>query len=152
MEPVGTVHVSEGKYSVQVEKKYIPALTNIEGYSHLQIVWWGHLTDKPENRGKLIADRLFKNAPGKMGIFATRSPVRPNPVLITTIKVTGIDLEKGLITTPYIDAEDGTPVLDIKPYVPMERVKNLMVPEWFRHWPQWFEEAASFDWKAQINS
>ncbi len=151
MEPIGTVRVSEGKYSVLVEKKYIPALTNIEGYSHLQIIWWGHLTDNPENRGKLLADRLFKNAPGKMGIFATRSPVRPNPVLVSTVKVTGIDLEKGIITTPFIDAEDGTPVLDIKPYVPMERVKNCEVPEWFRHWPQWFEEAASFDWKAEIN-
>ena len=62
-----------------------------------------------------------------------------------------IDAENGIIHTPFIDAEDGTPVLDIKPYFPMERIRQCQVPEWFAHWPEWAEDAIHFDWKKEIN-
>lgn len=53
--------------------------------------------------------------------------------------------------TPFIDADDGTPLLDIKPYFPMERIKDPRVPAWCQHWPAWQEEAVTFNWLDEIN-
>lgn len=148
---IGQVVRSDEKATIELEKRYIPGLLNIERFSHLQVIWWGHLTDQPEDRERIITDNLFKRAPDQVGIFSSRAPARPNPLLISTIKVDDIDMQNGIIRTPFIDAEDGTPVLDIKPYFPMERIKNCKVPEWFAHWPEWAEDAADFNWKDEIN-
>ena len=65
-----------------------------------------------------------------MGTFATRSPERPNPIALTPAYVTYIDHENGIIGLAYIDANDGTPVVDIKPYTPsLDRVESPEVPE-----------------------
>ncbi|NJC96785.1 MAG: tRNA (N6-threonylcarbamoyladenosine(37)-N6)-methyltransferase TrmO [Anaerolineales bacterium] len=147
---IGSVRVVGKVYSIQVNKKFLPALTNIEGFSHLQVVWWAHLTDSPKERENFVLGKLFQRGPDRMGVFATRAPFRPNPILISTIKVQEIDFDKGIIYTPFIDAEDKTPILDIKPYFAMERVKNCRVPAWCAHWPQWFEDAMTFNWSAEI--
>ena len=87
-----------------------------------------------------------------MGLFATRSPVRPNPLALTTVHVLRIDYAKGLIQIDYIDANDGTPVLDIKPYTPsLDRVETPAVPEWCSHWPKSLEESETFAWEDEFN-
>ncbi len=93
----------------------------------------------------------YKKGPENVGIFATRSPIRPNPILLSTIEVSNIDFLQGHIYTPYIDAENGSIVLDIKPYNMSERVKNCTVPDWCKHWPQWYEDSALFDWNNEFN-
>lgn len=148
---IGQIRLIKDKYIIELESKYLSGLNWIEGFSHLQVIWWAHLTDNPQNRKKLIAEKLFKKAPDKVGIFSTRAPVRPNPIMISTIKIDEIDKEKGIIYTPFIDAVAETPVLDIKPYFPMERVKNCRVPKWFEHWPKWAEDTVNFNWKDEIN-
>jgi tRNA (Thr-GGU) A37 N-methylase len=148
---IGHIKYVDDKIIIELNKKYLAGLRKIEGFSHLQIIWWAHLTDKPQHREKLIAENLFKKAPSNIGIFSTRSPARPNPLMISTIKVIGMDTEEGIIYTAYIDAEPNTPVLDIKPYFPMERVKNCAVPQWFEQWPNWAEDAMSFNWQEEIN-
>ncbi len=151
IEPIGQVKIKDENYIVQINPEYIDALENIKGFSHLQIISWGHLCDNPGKRSKLILENLFKKGPGKVGVFATRSPIRPNPILISTIKVESIDYQEGIISAPYIDIENKTPVLDIKPYFLMERVKNCKVPNWCRHWPNWYEDMKSFEWRDEIN-
>ncbi len=148
---IGQVKRINDKTAIMLENKYLSGLTQIEGFSHLQIIWWAHFTDGLQNRETLVTEKLFKKAPDKIGIFSTRAPARPNPIMISTIKVEKIDIEKGIIYTPFIDAEPGSPILDIKPYFPMERVKKCDVPEWFKHWPEWAEDAVSFNWKNEIN-
>jgi tRNA-Thr(GGU) m(6)t(6)A37 methyltransferase TsaA len=148
---IGSVRNSGKDFYIEIAPQYVPALTNLEGFSYLQILWWAHLADSSQDRDTLIAEKLFKKGPDQLGIFATRAPARPNPIMISTIQVTGIDYEKGIIQTPFIDAEDGTPVLDIKPYFPMERVKDPQVPTWCQHWPQWQEETTTFNWQDEIN-
>jgi tRNA-Thr(GGU) m(6)t(6)A37 methyltransferase TsaA len=147
---IGTVTSEKEGFSVQLYQEFIPGLKGLTGFSHLQIVWWAHLADNIDARRNLVFEKLFKKGPSQTGVFATRAPSRPNPVMITTIKLSQIDFEKGIIFTPFIDAEPGTPVIDIKPYHPMERVKNCEVPEHRRHWPQWMEEAVTFNWKDEI--
>lgn len=150
IESIGEVKVENNTFSIKIDKKYVPGLENLVGFSHLQIVWWAHLTDNPQNRGRLVLPKLFKHGPDTIGVFATRSPVRPNPILISTIKVQEIDFDKGEIFTPFIDAEDKTPVLDIKPYFAMERVRDCAEPAWCQHWPKWFEDIGKFDWSNEI--
>lgn len=150
IESIGTVNKEEIGFSIHLDQKLAPGLIGLEGFSHLQIVWWAHLTDNQDVRKNLVFEKLFKKGPAQTGVFATRAPARPNPVMFSTINVTRIDFEKGIIYTPFIDADPGTPVLDIKPWHPMERVQHCEVPEHRRHWPQWWEEAASFNWKDEI--
>jgi tRNA (adenine37-N6)-methyltransferase len=151
IKPIGVVNVTNHTFSIQLDKEFLPALINTEGFSHLQIIWWGNLYDKPEYRSNLTSEKPYKNGPNKIGVFATRSAVRPNPILITTIAVLKIDYAKGIIYTPYIDAENGTPVLDIKPYHTNERIKDCHVPQWCEHWPKWYEDSASFNWQNEFN-
>lgn len=148
---IGKVNAERGIFSIQLEKEFIPGLKNIDGFQYLQVIWWGHLYDNPENRANLVIEKPYKKGPDKLGVFSTRSEVRPNPILITNIQVTKIDMVAGRIYTPYIDAENGTDVLDIKPYHLSERVKNCNVPSWCEHWPKWYEEAAAFDWQNEFN-
>ncbi|MGD8781671.1 MAG: TrmO family methyltransferase [Ignavibacteria bacterium] len=152
IKPIGVVKSKNGIFSIKLAEQYISALTNIDGFSHLTIIWWGHLTNKTETTNSLVLNKPYKKGPEEIGIFATRSSEnRPNPILITNIYVQSIDFRKGIIYTPYIDAEDGTPVLDIKPYHKSERIQECQVPDWCKHWPEWYEEAATFDWENEFN-
>jgi hypothetical protein len=64
-----------------------------------------------------------------------------------------IDHDSGAIVVPYIDAEDGTPVIDIKPYHPAtDRVRDVSVPDWCSHWPKWHEDSAGFNWAAEFEN
>lgn len=148
---IGMIQVEEGRFKIRLHKKYRPGLTNINGFSHLQIVWWANLINQTDQRERLINKKPYKNSPDKLGVFATRSQFRPNPILITTIYVEHVDIENGLIHTPYIDAEDGTPLLDIKPYHKYENITNCQVPTWCNHWPNNYEEATAFNWEAEFN-
>jgi tRNA (Thr-GGU) A37 N-methylase len=86
------------------------------------------------------------------GIFATRSDYRPNPVGLSVCSVKNIDIKKGIVGLYYIDAEDDSPVIDIKPYHPgVDRVKNVGTPAWCDHWPKWYEDLGNFDWAGEFN-
>ncbi|HKK62623.1 MAG TPA: TrmO family methyltransferase [Bacteroidales bacterium] len=147
---LGTIESNDG-FVVKLKSDFIPALRNITGFSHLQVIWWGNKTDDEKSRSVLSTKKPYKKSPEELGIFATRSQFRPNPVLITTVAVLDIDFDKGLIYIPYIDADPGTPVLDIKPYHKLERVADCCVPDWCSHWPESYEQAASFNWEDEFN-
>lgn len=116
------------------------------------MIWWFSDFDTPEARQVIEAPQPYKNAPEVMGIFATRSPVRPNPLALSTVEVIHIDYEKGLIELTYTDANDQTPVLDLKPYTPsIDRVENPRVPAWCSHWPKNVETSGDFPWEEEFN-
>lgn len=149
--PIGMVKTNNGSFTIEIFKKYRPALLGLEGFSHIQIFWWCDQLDSEEYRSITLADKPYQKAPDKLGIFATRSPVRPNPIALTAVPALHINHEEGIISVPYIDAENGSPVLDIKPYHPAtERIKKVSVPGWCAHWPQWYEDSAEFDWQAEF--
>ena len=148
---IGQVHATEDGFCLELTKAYIPALTGLDGFSCLNVLWWANLLDNEEQRSVLTCKKPYKNAPAQLGVFATRSPLRPNPIGLSVVSVLQIDYESGNIYVPYIDAEDGTPILDIKPYHPsVDRVREVSVPEWCQHWPQWLEDSAEFDWAAEF--
>jgi len=150
--PIGKINVNEKGMFIELEPKFIPALQVLDGFSHLSVIWWFSDFDNAEMRNILETPQPYKNAPAVMGIFATRSPVRPNPIALTAVQVVQIDHKKGIIQIAWIDANDGTPVIDIKPYTPSsDRIETPGVPEWCSHWPKSLEQSEGFDWGNEFN-
>ncbi|AOT72899.1 SAM-dependent methyltransferase [Geosporobacter ferrireducens] len=152
VKPIGKVCVDDNGTRLELDKEYIPALTNLEGFGYINVLWWFDQCDQSDARSKLIEKSPYKNSPEMLGTFATRSPERPNPIALSCSYVTYIDSQNGIIGLAYIDAENGTPVLDIKPYTPsLDRVEHPSVPEWCSHWPKNVEDSGDFDWSAVFN-
>ncbi len=150
--PIGKINVGKDGTFIELDGKYIPALKALDGFSHLSVIWWFSEFDSDEMRGILESPRPYKNAPEVMGIFATRSPIRPNPLALTAVEVIEIDHAKGIIRIAYIDANDGSPLLDIKPYTPsIDRIETPGVPPWCAHWPKSAEASEHFDWSGEFN-
>lgn len=150
--PVGKINMKKEGMFIEIEPKYRNALQALDGFSHLQVIWWFSDFDNKEARATHEVTKPYKKAPETMGVFATRSPIRPNPIALTAVQVIHIDYEEGLIQIAYIDANDGTPVLDIKPYTPsLDRVKTPGVPDWCCHWPKCLEDSENFDWSDEFN-
>ena len=150
--PIGTIHTGENGYTIELEPKYNPALTGLEEFGYVQVLWWFDGCDNPGSRGKLTEPKPYVHGPEVLGTFATRSPERPNPIAVTTAAVTFLDKDRGIVGLAWIDALDKTPVLDIKPYTPSaDRVERPTVPGWCAHWPKSVEESGSFDWAAEFN-
>ncbi len=138
--------------SLRIDEAFRPALEGLVGFGHVVVVFWCHLADTNEFRGLLTCERPYTKGPDRLGIFATRSPARPNPIGITAVPVLEIDVAEGTVRIPFIDAEDGTPILDLKPYQPsLDRIRNVRTPDWCAHWPQWSEDSGTFDWAAESN-
>jgi tRNA-Thr(GGU) m(6)t(6)A37 methyltransferase TsaA len=150
---IGHVEAAKGQFGIKINQPFIPALEGVEHFGHVTVLWWAHQLDDSKSRRELTCAKPYSNAPNQLGIFATRSPARPNPVALTTAAIISVNLEKGFIAIPFIDADDGTPVIDLKPYHPsMDRIKDISMPEWCSHWPKWYENSAAFDWEAEIKS
>ncbi|MDJ0952132.1 MAG: SAM-dependent methyltransferase [Acidimicrobiia bacterium] len=149
LEPIGRVTVGEDGFALAIEERFREALHGLAGFSHLNVLFWCHYLDTPEYREMVLADKPYKEGPDQVGIFATRSPARPNPIALTAVPVIGIDETAGIVRIAYIDAEPDTPILDLKPYFPaVDRVRNVATPQWCADWPQWYEDSATFDWGA----
>jgi tRNA-Thr(GGU) m(6)t(6)A37 methyltransferase TsaA len=150
--PIGRIHIQGEEMSIELNKKYIPALKELDGFSHVNVIWWFDGFDNEEARSVLESPKPYKKSPDIMGIFATRSPVRPNPIAITAVQIIHIDHEQGIIQIAYIDANDNSPVLDLKPYTPsLDRIENPSVPEWCSHWPKSVEKSEEFNWENEFN-
>ncbi|MFN2300045.1 MAG: SAM-dependent methyltransferase [Anaerolineales bacterium] len=151
LHPIGVVRSDDEGFRLEIQKKYRPALSGLDGFGHVTVLWWPDQCDNPESRGVVEVKKPYRKAPGQLGIFATRSERRPNPVLTTTVPILHIDPEAGLLVLPYIDAADGSPVLDLKPYHPCsDRIRETRVPDWCSHWPKYAEDSASFDWESEF--
>lgn len=149
---IGTIRNKGNDIYIELGQRYIPALKALDGFSHIQVIWWFSDFDNESARAVLDVKKPYKKSPDDMGIFATRSPLRPNPIALTSVEALHIDYERGIIQIGYIDANDGTPLLDIKPYTPsIDRVERPIVPDWCSHWPISLEESASFGWENEFN-
>lgn len=100
---------------ITMDKRYSRALDGIETFSHIIILFWLNQIKERERLVLKVHPRRDTDLP-LTGVFATRSPVRPNPLGITTVKL--IKREGNVLTVKGLDAVNGTPVLDIKPYIP----------------------------------
>ncbi len=152
IKPIGYARCSNGIFAIQIEEKYRDALRGLNEFGHINVVWWFSKCDNDEQRNILTLYRPYKGSPEKLGTFASRSPERPNPIALTVCEVLNVDEGNGVIRVSFLDALDGTPILDIKPYTPsFDRVEYLKVPEWQSQWPKSVEASGTFDWSSVFN-
>ena len=112
---------------VDVAPAWAEALDGIEEFSHIWIIWWLDRSEGPPETCKVRPERRPEFAP--VGLFATRSPQRPNPIAMTAVKLLG--REGTRLHIDGIDALPGTPVLDIKPYLRRgDLISDALSPEW----------------------
>lgn len=130
---IGEVKIEKDACYIDVYEPYSLGLRHIEKFSHIFILWWISKRDNPQDRTRMIATppQLEQNI--ETGVFSCRSPARPNPIGLTRVKL--LKVENNRLYINRIDALDGTPVLDIKPYLPGDSVpkENIILPEWFEY-------------------
>jgi tRNA-Thr(GGU) m(6)t(6)A37 methyltransferase TsaA len=118
----GAKHEAEG--ILEILPQFEAGLTDIEGFSHLFVVW---VFDRAEGF-ELVGTPPIDDRPH--GVFATRSPRRPNPVGLTVVEL--LRRERNSLHVRGVDMLDGTPILDLKPYlssIPAEKLKRGWVDE-----------------------
>ena len=110
-----------------LNKELVEGLDGIEGFSHVFVLFWlNQVTDEP--RGLKFHPRGRMDMP-LMGVFALRTNLRPNPIGLTLVEL--LKVEDNVLTIRGLDAYDGTPVLDIKPFDSWDCAENARVPEWW---------------------
>jgi tRNA-Thr(GGU) m(6)t(6)A37 methyltransferase TsaA len=118
----GTKHEADG--TLEILPEFEKGLTDIDGFSHLYVIWMFHRAEGFE---------LLGAPPGEAtphGVFATRSPLRPNPIALTVVELRR--REGRFLRVNGVDMLDGTPILDIKPYmssVPAESLRRGWLEE-----------------------
>lgn len=146
LKPIGRIRADESGFALLIDEPFRPGLAELNGFGHVQVLWWAHHLDRPEFRSVTTLERPYRDGPERIGVFATRSPARPDPIGLTPAAVLSLDQESGVVGIGYIDADHDTPILDIKPYTPaIDRVRDLASPAWCADWPQWYEDSGTFD-------
>ncbi len=125
MKPIGTIHspftnldgmpiqptgAAGVKGTVQVFEAFQPGLKDLGGFSHIILLYLFHLSEGYNLQVIPFMDSVSR------GVFATRAPKRPNPIGLSVVRLDKI--ENGILHIRNVDVLDGTPLLDIKPYVP----------------------------------
>lgn len=110
--------------TVEVFPEFAEGLKDVEGFSHIILVYYFHLARKSSLKVKPYLDNKDH------GVFSTRAPSRPNPIGISIVRLIGI--EETLLHIQDVDIVDGTPLLDIKPYVPTFDIRETMKIGWLK--------------------
>jgi len=127
--PIGHIEKSEDRTLIVLHKKYEPGLLGLDGYSHAYVFWWFDRNDTPRKRAVLQVHPMGNRDNPLTGVFATRSPVRPNLVALTLCKI--VSVKENVVEVEKIDAFDGTAIIDIKPFIPgYDTSDDATMPEW----------------------
>ena len=123
---------------VVLNSEFAKALDGINGFSHLFVLFWLHGTSESQRKTLKVHPIGRKDLP-LLGVFATRTMLRPNPVGLTLVEL--VKVEGNIVTVRGLDAFDGTPVLDIKPFDSWDNTEAAKVPEW---WTKLKKEKAQY--------
>lgn len=132
---IGTVvKAGEQEAEVHVFPEVCAGLKGITGFSHVIILYWMHTRDNEKERQTLLVFPKKHVVKVETGVFACRSPSRPNPVGLCVVEL--MKIEKCVLTVKGLDASEASPIVDIKPYLPRaDCVPGARVPEWTKHGP-----------------
>lgn len=108
--PIQPVYATGVEGTVEVFEPFAEGLADLEGFDRIWLLYWCHRSASPKMR--IIPYRDTQ----EHGLFATRAPARPNPIGISSVTLLGVD--RNVLHVRDLDILDGTPLLDIKPYVP----------------------------------
>ena len=108
--PIQSTAAKDAEGFVEVLPEYAEGLKDLDGFSHIILVYHFHLSKEYSLKIKPFMDDKLR------GVFATRAPSRPNPIGISIVRL--VNVEGNILNIQGVDILDGTPILDIKPYVP----------------------------------
>ncbi len=111
-----------------IQPELVPALEGITEYSHLHVLFWLHEISEEKRMMLKVHPRGREDLP-LVGAFAVRTNLRPNPIGLTLVEL--VRVEGNVLTVRGLDAFNGTPVLDIKPYDFRDVAENARVPVWW---------------------
>jgi tRNA-Thr(GGU) m(6)t(6)A37 methyltransferase TsaA len=127
--PIGKVHKRGPATTIKIDQPYQDALAGLDGFSHVWVFWWFDRNDTPSQRRTLKVYPRGNVQNPLTGVFATRSPRRPNLIALTLCKIQSVG--PGVVHIDQIDAFDETPVVDLKPYIPRyDRAEAVRLPKW----------------------
>jgi tRNA-Thr(GGU) m(6)t(6)A37 methyltransferase TsaA len=114
---------------IHIDESYARGLQSIDDWSHVVVIFYMHEVTFDSDRHLVRRPRNRDDMP-EVGVFAQRSRSHPNPIGISAVKI--LEVSEHILTVQGLDAIDGTPVLDIKPYAPVyDGVYDPRVPVWF---------------------
>ena len=129
LKPVGIIRKRDEKASIEIFDDYTDALLGLDGFSHIVVLYWFDQNDTSEKRRVLQVHPRKDPRNPLTGVFATHSPQRPNLIGLTVCKI--ISIHGDSIEIEDIDALDGSPVIDIKCYIPgAVREDDVRLPDW----------------------
>lgn len=105
----------EGISEILIDKDYADILDGIEEFSHILVLYWAHRVDAEGRTLTRVHPMGRKDLP-LVGVFSTCSPARPNPILVIAVRL--LERNGTILRVSGLDAVDGSPVIDIKPYLP----------------------------------
>ena len=108
--PMQSVRAASSGGTIEVFPQFRDGLKDLEGFSHLLVLFFFHRAGRSALLVKPYLDDVYR------GVFATRAPTRPNPIGLSVVELRSV--RRGTLHVKYLDMLDGTPVLDIKPYIP----------------------------------
>ncbi len=128
-EAVGDEVKDKGRISqIVVNSELTEALEGIEDFSHLFVLFWLNEVSSEERKTLKVHPRGREDLP-LLGVFATRTKLRPNPIGLTLVEL--MKVEDNVLTVRGLDAFDETPVLDLKPFDFWDMAKDAKVPRWW---------------------
>ena len=127
---IGVVEKTEEQEAkVRIFPWFCPGLRGMKDFSHLIILYWIHLRDNEKDRRTLLVFPRRHGVNVETGVFACRSPSRPNPIGLCVVELSYI--EECVLTVKGFDALEGSPIIDIKPYLPRaDSISDAKVPDW----------------------
>ena len=128
---MGVVETVGDISTIRIYPEYCSALLGLQNFSHLIVVYWFHGRDNQKHRTVLqVTPPRHKGAP-LSGVFASRSPSRPNPIGLTVTELASIDGCR--VSVRGLDALPDSPIIDIKPYLPdSDSIPNAKVPSYYK--------------------
>ena len=124
----------EEEAKVRIFPEFCAGLKGTSDFSHLIILYWLHLRDNAEQRRTLLVTPKKHAVKTEIGVFACRSPSRPNPIALCVVEL--LKVEDCILTVKGLDALADSPIVDIKPYLPRaDLILKPRVPEWTNHGP-----------------
>jgi tRNA-Thr(GGU) m(6)t(6)A37 methyltransferase TsaA len=131
---IGTVESNDTLARVKIFPEFCAGLKGLDRFSHIIILYWFHLRNGQEDRGVLrVIPKRHPGAP-EVGVFASRSPSRPNPIGLCVVKLLGI--EGCTLVVEGLDAFEGSPIIDIKPYLPRaDSIPDARAADWTKNGP-----------------
>ncbi len=127
--PVGVIKKDSETVRIEIFEEYRDALLRLDDFSHITVCYWFHENDTLKKRKTLqVHPRKNKNNP-LSGVFATHSPLRPNLIAISICKI--LSIKDTTIFIEKIDAFDGSPIIDIKCFIPSRTLtSDIKLPDW----------------------